>query len=590
MDKKSGWDVDADAAAAAFANENNDQNSRHVSEEEENSDGSAVHNETENVVMVVSADLPAQRSSSSSGRMLPGSTTYSERRMPVLANLLYGLFTLALGVTGYFLPLNLFDCFGFGGSSGPYAPSSSGNWSTDISTLPSDVRAWASSSQPLELSYATFVYISGAGAEQNFTLFQGRDNANGYHSQTLWSAATIGREPFNFPHIQNPSQFILTGTGWACFTGIDATPNSNGSNQQYYPQPKSSLVGCSNGTVVRTTDPTQHQHSFQGPYDFFIDNNTLWFKDYPPWSGDQAGSGILIYSIDNYARMEVELHSTYTKSKLKQYYAEGAPSTLLSYEDEAVNNDEDGICWAKHFALAIFVSAVPVTLASIALWLKRKAPAMAITSYIGISACAIFVYLAIAQRGNDMNVFWRWWLSISAALYLAILCDLTHCKRGIARSPLIWGINVSAIAFFIGMIILTGVFESPMAWPWILFNVFALIPLVIVGIGYSQVFLLALCAVGWLMTAVKIASALDDLAPPAANVPIYFVVLAASGLLIAGAGWWLNKNQDEFGSVICYHMERISLSRRLLPDEELDESARRGQGDAEFQGEVSQSA
>jgi len=139
------------------------------------------------------------------------------------------------------------------------------------------------------------------------------------------------------------------------------------------------------------------------------------------------------------------------------------------------------------------------------------------------------------------------------------------------------------------MIILTDIFGSTVAWPWIVFNVFTLIPLVLVGIGYSQVLLLVLCAVGWLMTAVKIASALAALAAPAANVPIYFVVLAASGLLIAGAGWWLNKNQDEFGSVICYHMERISLSRRMLPDEELEESARRDQGDAdaELQGEVS---
>eukprot|EP00573_Skeletonema_grethae_P000844 CAMPEP_0201685836 /NCGR_PEP_ID=MMETSP0578-20130828/508_1 /ASSEMBLY_ACC=CAM_ASM_000663 /TAXON_ID=267565 /ORGANISM="Skeletonema grethea, Strain CCMP 1804" /LENGTH=587 /DNA_ID=CAMNT_0048169809 /DNA_START=406 /DNA_END=2169 /DNA_ORIENTATION=- len=576
VDKKSGWDVDTDitaeAAAATFANENNDQNGRNESEEE-NSDDSAVHNETENVVVTaVAADLPTQRSRIS--RMLPGSTTYSERRMPVLANLLYGLFTLALGVTGYFLPMNLFSCYG--GSTGPYEPSSSGHWSTDISILPSDVGAWASSTQPNELSYATFAYISSAGAEQNFTLFQGSDNESGYNTQTLWSAATVGREPFNFPYIQNPSQFIAAGDGWACFTGIDATLTSNG-NQQ----PKSNLVGCSNGIVVQTTDPTRH--SFQGPYDFFINNNTLWFKDYPSWSGEQAGSGTLIYSIDNYDGMEVELHSTYTKSSSKRYDAEGS----LSFDDEAANSDYDDICWTKHSVFAIFVSAVPVTLASIVLWLKRKAPAMAITSYIGVSACANFVYLAIAVWENDLNEFWGWWLSISAALYLAILCDLTHCKRGIARSPLIWGINVSAIAFFIGMIILTDIFGSSVAWPWIVFNVIALIPLLIVGIGYSQVFLLVLCAVGWLMTAVKIASALAALAAPAANVPIYFVVLAASGLLIAGAGWWLNKNQVQFGSVICYHMERISLSRRMLPDEELEESARREQGDAELQGEVS---
>ena len=592
VDKKSGWDAVVSAPAPAgntSANENDDHNSV------ENSDGSAaVHSETDHVVVAVPADLPTRRSSSV--RMLPGSTTTSpEHRMPVLANLLYGLFSLALGVTGYFLPMNLFYCYG---SSGPYVPSSGGHWSTNISMLPSNIRAWASSSRPHE-SYATFVYISSAGGEQNFTLFQGSDGASGNpYAQTLWSAATVGREPFNFPNIQNPGQLILTGTGWACFTGIDATPSSNDYEQSHNPYPipisKNSLVGCSNGTVVRTTDSSHH--SFQGPYDFIIDNSTLWFKDYPPWSGDQTGSGTLVYSIDNYERMEVELHSTYTKSKSNQYYAE-EPSTMpLPYEDVATTDDDDNnFCWTKHSALAVFVAALPVVLASFVLWLKRKAPSMAITVYIGLSTCAYFLYLAIVGRNNDSDGFWGWWLTISGALYLVILCDLTHCKRHLARNPLIWGINVSALAFFIGAIILTGILpdifqssSSTTVWKWIVFNVFVLIPLVIVGVGYSQIFVLVLCAIGWLMTALKIGSALAALAAPAANVPIYFVVLAISGLLLAGAGWWLNKNQDEFSSVLLYHMERLSLSRKLFPDVELQESPGRDQGDAELQeGEVS---
>ena len=163
-----------------------------------------------------------------------------------------------------------------------------------------------------------------------------------------------------------------------------------------------------------------------------------------------------------------------------------------------------------------------------------------------------------------MNNFWGWWLSISGALYMIIMSDLLHCNRRIARSPLIWGINLAALAFFIGMIFLTGIYELNMAWTWIVFNLFALIPLVIVGIGYNQVFLLVLCAVGWLMTAIEVAEALAAITASAANVPIYFIVLAISGLLIAAAGWWLNRNIDELHSVICYHMEGISLSRRWL--------------------------
>jgi hypothetical protein len=466
----------------------------------------------------------------------------------------------------------------------------SGHWSTDLSNLPSAVRAWASSDQSHhELSYGTFVFISNTGGADNFTLFQGSDGTSDNHAQTLWSATSAGREPLNFPNIENPSQLILTGTGWACFTGIDATPSSNTYEEQYhvpYPTPisKSSLVGCSNGTVVRTTDSTQN--SFQGPSDFIIDNSTLWFKDYPPWSGDKAGSGTLVYSIDNFETMEVELHSTYTKPESTQYHAE---ESLKIYEDAATNDD---LCWTKHSILAVFLAALPVTLASFVLWLKRKAPSMAITIYIGLNACANFVYLAIVSRDNDLDGFWGWWLTISGALYLIILSDLTHCKRHLARHPLIWGMNVAAIAYFIGPIILTGIIpdifdsSSSMAGQWIVFNVFVLIPLVVVGVGYRQIFLLVLCAIGWLMTAFKIGSALAALAAPAAYTPIYFVVLAISGLLLAGAGWWLNKNQDEFGSVLLYHMERLSLSRRMFAEVEPEESTGREHDDAELRGEV----
>ena len=250
--------------------------------------------------------------------------------------------------------------------------------------------------------------------------------------------------------------------------------------------------------------------------------------------------------------MDVELHSTYKQS------------TQYRPKDEENTTNNPSHCWVNQSVLAIFVSSIPTLMVSILLWCKRNAPSMALTSYIGLSATACFTYMAIVGNAYNMNDFWGWWLSISGALYMIIMSDLLHCNRRIARSPLIWGINLAALAFFIGMIFLTGIYELNMAWTWIVFNLFALIPLAIVGIGYNQVFLLVLCAVGWLMTAIEVATAIAAITASTANVPIYFIVLAISGLLIAAAGWWLNRNQDELQSVICYHMEGISLSRRLL--------------------------
>jgi hypothetical protein len=121
VDKKSGWDV---APAAHNSSSANDENGGEHSCMENSDGSSAVHSETEHVVVAVPADLSIRRSNSV--RINP------EARMPVLANLLYGLFTLALGVTGYFLPMNLFDCYG-SSSSGPYGPS--GQWTLVYGSL-----------------------------------------------------------------------------------------------------------------------------------------------------------------------------------------------------------------------------------------------------------------------------------------------------------------------------------------------------------------------------------------------------------------------------------------------------------------------
>ena len=540
IDKRSGWDI---VPVATSANVNDNNSTAEVSSDE----SAARHDETQNNVVVAAVPIAADHPEQST-MLTHRSTATSERRMPVLANLLYGLFNIALGVTGYFLPINLFSCYGFGPYY--YSPSSTGHWSTDISTLPSGVQTWASSSESNhQMSYATFAHILSGEGGQNSTLFRGSDGSGNY--QTLWSTSN-GGEPLDFPNIQNPEQFVSTGTDWACFTGINAEEDSPGS-----------LVGCSDGTTVATTADSA-QYSFQSPYDLFIDSNTLWFKDYPPWSGYQSGTGTIIYSVDSYEDMTVELHSTYTQSKSEQ--------NVEVYLSEVVENDDDS-CWTKHSTLALFISALPITLSSILLWLKRKAPSSAITSYVGISAVVYCLYLLTIDETNDVNLFWfwKWWLPVSGSLYLAILCDLTHCKRNIARYPLIWGINFSALLFFVGMIILSGIFDTSVAWTWIVFNLVGVIPLIVVGIGYNQVFLLVLCAIGWLMTAFKIASAITTAAAStAANVPIYFVVFAICGLLIAGAGWWLNKNQDKFGSVIHDRMKRLSLSRKLFSDVNVD--------------------
>lgn len=568
VDKRSGWDSNnVESQSPPQPPGGAEDEARHSSDE------SIEHNETDVVIAVPAAAAssfsvdPASCQSPDRRNIqtMPGSITSNERRMPVLANLLYGLFTLALGVTGYFLPMNFFPCYGGGGGTGDNP--SNGYWYTDISSLPSDVQSWATSStQQPSLPSATFTYFKDEKYNYSTLLFQGSDKSSSNYHQILWSTTDCA-EPMNFSEILNPSQFISTSAGWGCFAGFNKTIYESSESDWHL---KSSLVGCSNGQVLRTTKDSQF--SFQGPYDFFVDNNyTLWFKDYPLWF--DPSSGTLIYSLKNVDdTMEVTLHSSYMPG-------EHTPPAVGPYDAQpydATTNYND--CWMKQSILALYISALPIAVTSILLWLKRTAPSMAVTTYVGLTAAATFIYLAITQTAFGMDDFWSWWLSISGGLYVIILSDLSHCQRNIARGPLIWGINFGALAFFIGMIFLTSIFDRDLNWRWIVFDLFVIIPLGIIGLAYKQVFLLVLCAIAWLMTTVKIAFAL---APPtsAAFVPIFFVVLAISGLLIAGSGWWLNKNQGQLHSVLGHHMKQISLTRRVFPVRELEVEVAEGEHD-----------
>lgn len=505
VDKKSGWDVVAPADDGGVVEQNLD------SEEQ-----------LEEPEVAVDSEEQLEESAVAIGERTV------ERRMPVMANFFYGIFTLAFGVTGFFLPMNVFSC-----GYDPWIPN--GVWSTDLSSLPTEAREWYSSTEYDDGSpAATFVHIG----DSNYTVFQGT-NGSGY-STTLWSVTGTAK-PVNFPDLQNPSSFIDMMNGMACFTAYDE--NIVGSR-----------IGCTNGTNVTITGDSIE---FRGPFDLFVDNDSkLWFRDYPPWSGYKSGSGTMIYSINNYTSMEAELHSTFSTS---------------ANASEEMPDSEYGYCWTNQALLAIFVSALPTIITSVLIWSKRAAPAMAITSYVGISAFAVFIYLAIVRDAfYESGNFWGWWLSVSSAVYTIALCDLTHCKRSSIRIPLFWGINFGSLTFFVGMILLTGIFgyQEP-AWTWVVFNIVAIVPLCVIGLGYNQVFLLVLCAVGWLMTAVKIASALA--AALGATIPIYFIVLALSGILIAGVGWLLNKHQEMIHESLFSRMEKLSLSRRCFPLRELQD-------------------
>lgn len=522
IDKKSGWD------------ETNE--SRSLDDED---DGLVMH---ESAVDYASQDAAA-------------------RQMPILANLLYGLFALALGVTGYFLPINIFYC----AEDRPGPHRLPGHWETNITALPEEVQDWASSTKSRD-SYASFIYIPGP----KVTLFQGSsDNRGG--AIGLWAApASIypfhSAEPINFPDIKNPTQFTSVGTNKACFVAYKKLAPPPKPNPRPVPKPVSmeNFIACCDGKALWTASSNTTHRS---PNDFFVANGTatLWYKDDPPYSGKQIDTGTLIYSLDT-KTMEETLHSIY-------HAPHGYTQPVGDYNE--AGND----CWAsqnkiarQRAFLALFVSASPVAVVSVLLWIRRQASSMAVTAYIGLSAMATFLFILIGGE-DHIDTFLRWWFSVTGALWMIIMTDLSFSTRRVAKGPFIWGVNFGALIFFIGMISLTGVietmitkeiFDRKQAWRWLVFNVFAVAPIGIIGLASDQVFLLVLCAIGWLMDSVRIASLLagDN---PESGPPVYFLVLATAGLLIAGVGWLLSKFQTRVHTVLVGYFEELSLSRSVFP-------------------------
>uniref|UniRef100_A0A7R9W4R8 Uncharacterized protein n=2 Tax=Pseudictyota dubia TaxID=2749911 RepID=A0A7R9W4R8_9STRA len=264
--------------------------------------------------------------------------------------------------------------------------------------------------------------------------------------------------------------------------------------------------------------------------------------------------------------MDEICHSTY----------HGEEAVLYGDGTSRISSSENGqecrmIVERKRSILALFTSALPMTVVSILLWAKRNVSTMGLTTYIGISAVAISIYISVDPLGDRFQDFLEWWFSISGALWLAILTDIFFSNRpSVDLAPLVWGLNLGALAFMTGMIALTGVLQEDTLWRWLLLNVLSFAPLGVLGTATNQIFLLLLCALGFLADSFRLASWFVEGASPNVEVPIYFLVLAFAGLSISGFGWFLNRRQAMIHASLSRWFEQHSLSRVRRVDPEYD--------------------
>jgi membrane protein implicated in regulation of membrane protease activity len=453
--------------------------------------------------------------------VLPSSAT----KFPILVSLLYGLGVLSLGVTGFFLPVNVFPpCTG--SSSSFNHPKYT--WKTNATALPSSVRKWATNDQKVwadTSSGATFAYVPSTG----ITIFQGTDFAEiPPQPSRLWTVqgnnAPVEHDEFGFP-----SPFIPVSEDVVCF---QSEPKPANSQQKY----KGFFLYCSDGVSFRQeqfdeSNPASFKEHFAMLNSYNPVNGTLWFKEMARAGGD---SGTMVYSL-NPETMISTLHST------------RIPYESPGNEDDCNPHEVK----RRRALLSLLVSVIPMTALSIVLWKMKQVPSMGILSYVNLSLIYITVHFAISPdyTQHDAAPFHRWFaisgmicLLVSAHLLLSIQSSLPSssispfCINTCHEEPLRASLVTSAVAFAWGgsMWFLFNDFDDhdTLGW-WILWNVLVSWPLIFVGAATDSVSVLCLGGLGFLADAFRLA-ALED------STLFFFLVFSLTGLAVGILGYYFS--------------------------------------------------
>jgi hypothetical protein len=447
---------------------------------------------------------------------------HARPQLPILASILYGLALISMGVTGSFIPANLFCQHG-----GIVPHYDSGTWTTNISSLPSDngVQQWATQSQSTDdILAASFVYMPASGV----TLFSGTDGSYDSRMTLLWSVdpQSSGDDdkaaPKAYREIVGPNMFTRVTKSVACFVADDARAIP----RKYK---KTRGLTCFDGIRVRwaTTDPiakmTDHTHR----YSFLAKDGILWFKENP---SDYTQRGVLIFSLDPETMVQT-LHS----------------QPPLKPDHKPMKHE----CNPRLEALGIlFLTALPILIGSILLWIKKKVSSMGVLTYIGATLVYASLCFSVDHTPGLYDRTEKWWFTFSGLVYMLVLVYLllmASNDNAMEKNPMRWGISIGGFAFVIrtAVWILHDGLERDTFWGWLLLTCIAFVPVTILGVASDSIFLVFLGAAGLFADSARFAQYLVDSTGSENNVvPIQFVVLSLSGVGIGALGVVLTKHQD----------------------------------------------
>lgn len=465
------------------------------------------HGEDEIPTREASIEATVEEAPGAGQDYLSSQNGWHKASLPV--NLLFGLGVVSLGVTGFLLPINLIDaCTAYHPDGVPTY-----RWVTNLTELPSGIKNWAIYDDQFS-SRANFAYVE----DTKTTLFQGTqlDQANRSYKTSVWTM-NADLPPQEHVRYSYPENFVAVSASVACFSSFsDGGYKSNG------------RAFCSNGTKIEASVATGPLYKSGDIGDFLPKEGLLWFKQFR----ETSAPGSLVYSL-NPTDMTTRLYS----HKIENSDGHGKSGSKKVCDPK--------VAIRKQAAALLIAAALPVIIASFFIWHSEQIPSMAVTSYGGLTAIFICAYHIVDPQGEGNTDWWfEIWFCLTGAIGLLLYTYfyLSERTKERERPPLSWGLVAAGLGFTFGACQLLDMDDDTLV-DWILLNFIVFAPLLLLGMSSSNMFLVFLCGIGFLVDAARIANYVGDHVQGNAQAPISFLVFSLAGIAAGGIGYKLTMYQ-----------------------------------------------
>lgn len=459
----------------------------------------------------------------------------------VLTSLVFLVALISMAVAGLYLPLNVFPC----SVNNVYDDDDyyrSNEWVTNLDNLPTEVQEWWGE-KGYDSNTSTFAHFESTGV----TLFEGVQAGSRYDKK-LWRTTQERIEPEPVPDLQYPEYFVEAGSSTVCFAvkfdDFDTSDERFG-NHDYQ------KVAC-------TTDGLNfietEQAFLSGVMNLFFANERVWFIAPPPYDPtDPMRSyyywGDLMYSVNPSNLTDVVLHSNLEQD------SNSNNNRNTDEMDEANDSCTDKRSTRILFLSWLFLSALPALIAAIAIDVVHKftVPTMPIGYYLGFTWLVVCFGFSVDPGNFEDRIydFFRWWLVFTTGPWL-VYHTLQHLTNRSTLSRRSWSMNFASLVYAASMFLLLEIFEyKDYIWQWVVLTLAVVPPLFLVNIITGNIVVLVVVALVIMADVWRLTNYIAwDVLDSNNILPIQFVVLGLSGLLLGFLGYLLSRKQKSIETMI----------------------------------------